>query len=443
MYGGRVMESCTVDEAYQNLRHPYTKALLNSIPRLDQEVSSVLPEIQGTPINITEEICCCPFEPRCQMADESCCHEVPPLAETDLPRHASACLKWQSVGVQDRSTYAQCECAECASISPSQSLVEVRDLKVHFPIRKGGLLGKKVTVKAVDGVDLLIERGKTTGLVGESGCGKTTLGQAILQLCEITSGQVLYEQQDVTAMSARQLRQVRRHMQLIFQDPYASMNPRMRISQVIAEPLVVNGMNDPQAIRQRVDELLDSVGLNPSCGDRFPHEFSGGQRQRVVIARALALNSEFIVCDEPVSSLDVSIQAQIINLLKSLQQRLNLTYLFIAHDLAMVRHISDRVAIMYLGKIVEIAPKEEVYQNPLHPYTRALLNSIPIPDPILERRRKREVLQGELPSPSAPPLGCRFHTRCPEFVAGQCDANSPSSVDVGNGHWVACFHCQN
>lgn len=444
MYAGRVMEVCQVDEAYRSLRHPYTQALLKSIPRLHQEVSSQLPEIPGTPIQISEEIHFCPFEPRCQFAGETCAHELPPLQDTDLPQHSSACWKWETMVEPQEKNDPHCACApcDCAEIKP-QPFITVQDLTVHFPVRKGGLFGKTVTVKAVDGVDFFIERGKTTGLVGESGCGKTTLGQAILRLCDVKSGKILFDQHNLMDMNSRQLRQMRQRMQLIFQDPYASMNPRMRIGQIIAEPLVVNGVRDSQVIRERINELLENVGLNPSCTDRFPHEFSGGQRQRIVIARALALNSDFIVCDEPVSSLDVSIQAQIINLLKELQQKLNLTYLFIAHDLAMVRHISDRVVIMYLGKIVEIAPKEAVYQDPLHPYTRALLNSIPVPDPVMERQRKRELLQGELPSPSAPPKGCRFHTRCPQFIPGKCDTVIPPLQEVSIGHWVACAQYQN
>lgn len=439
MYGGRVMETCKVDEAYQGIRHPYTQALLNSIPRLNLAVSDVLPEIKGSPVNITEDICRCPFEPRCTCATECCSHEVPPLVETDFRSHYSACWNWEELAKSDdiepNAATSHSAPAQKVTIDP---LVTVKGLKVHFPVRKGGFFGKQQMVKAVDGVDLVIERGKTTGLVGESGCGKTTLGQAILRLCSITSGQIFLDDQPLTTLSSRQLRSIRHRMQVIFQDPYASMNPRMRIRQVIAEPLVVNGVHNQIQIRERVDQLLENVGLDPSYADRFPHEFSGGQRQRIVIARALALNSEFIVCDEPVSSLDVSIQAQIINLLKDLQKRFNLTYLFIAHDLAMVRHISDRVAIMYLGRVVEIAPKEEIYSSPLHPYTQALLSSVPIPDPIAEHNRRRQILEGDLPSPISPPSGCRFHTRCPLANKDSCILADPGLFEIQPHHWAAC-----
>lgn len=439
MYGGRVMESCQVDQAYRELRHPYTQALLLSIPRLHLAISEVLPEIKGSPINVTEELSQCPYEPRCTCADERCCQDVPPLVETDLPAHYSACWKWEELaktGNHDTALAACCSNQHAKEII--DPLVTVKGLKVHFPVPKGGLFQKPQWVKAVDGVDLVIERGKTTGLVGESGCGKTTLGQAILRLCDLTAGQIFLDDKELTSLRSSQLQPIRRRMQLIFQDPYASMNPRMRIGQVIAEPLVVNGVRDQREIRERVNQLLENVGLDSSYTDRFPHEFSGGQRQRIVIARALALNSEFIVCDEPVSSLDVSIQAQIINLLKDLQKKLHLTYLFIAHDLAMVRHISDRVAIMYLGRVVEIAPKEAVYDSPLHPYTQALLSSVPIPDPAAERSRHRQVLDGDLPSPISPPSGCRFHTRCPLAKQGVCTTVEPELVEIHPRHWAAC-----
>jgi peptide/nickel transport system ATP-binding protein len=440
MYGGRVMEVCQVDEAYRGLRHPYTQALLKSIPRLNTAVAKVLPEIHGVPVNITADLRACPFEPRCQYASDRCRQQLPALEPTDQTGHYSACWHWKTLAEHEQASgEAPTDAAYLNAVaSDVDTLVTIQDLKVHFPIRTGGLFGRKQLVKAVDGVDLLIERGKTTGLVGESGCGKTTLGQAVLRLCDITAGKIMLEGQDLAHLKAGKLRATRRRMQLIFQDPYAAMNPRMRIGQVISEPLVVNGMRDKHALQQRVAELLDNVGLNPAYADRYPHEFSGGQRQRVVIARALALNSELIICDEPVSSLDVSIQAQIINLLKALQERYNLTYLFIAHDLAMVRHISDRVAIMYLGKIVEIAPKDRIYDAPQHPYTQALLSSVPIPDPVAERKRQRRVLEGDLPSPIAPPSGCRFHTRCPIALKGTCEITEPALREVQPGHWAAC-----
>jgi oligopeptide transport system ATP-binding protein len=328
-----------------------------------------------------------------------------------------------------------------ASTDPGADvLLEVRDLVKHFTIG-GRLLGgvHGGLVRAVDGVSFTIRRGETLGLVGESGCGKTTTGRAILMLDPPTSGQVLFEGRDVTTLEAAELRSMRRRMQVIFQDPYSSLNPRMTVGQIIAEPLAVHGIVRSSAARAaRVRELLGRVGLLPAHASRYPHELSGGQRQRVGIARALAMEPALIVCDEPVSALDVSIQAQIINLLEDLQRDLGLTYLFIAHDLAVVRHISDRIAVMYLGKIVELADRRALYEDPQHPYTRALLAAVPIPDPELEAKRERVVLGGEVPSPLTPPSGCVFHPRCPIAVA-RCAHEVPALREVRPGHWAACI----
>jgi oligopeptide transport system ATP-binding protein len=320
----------------------------------------------------------------------------------------------------------------------AEVLLEVRDLVKHFPVG-GGLFGKaRGLVRAVDGVSFSIDRGETLGLVGESGCGKTTTGRCILQLERATTGQVCFEGRDLTALDGRALRAVRRRIQVIFQDPYSSLNPRMTVGQIIAEPLAVHRIiATAEARRARVQDLLRRVGLLPAHAHRYPHQMSGGQRQRVGIARALALEPTLIVCDEPVSALDVSIQAQIINLLEDLQQELGLTYLFIAHDLAVVRHISDRVAVMYLGKLVELADRQALYEDPLHPYTRALLAAVPIPDPDLEARRERVVLGGEVPSPLTPPPGCVFHPRCPIAVE-QCREIVPELREIKPGHWAAC-----
>ncbi len=320
----------------------------------------------------------------------------------------------------------------------SEVLVSVQDLKVHFPIQ-GGLLSNrpKGVVRAVDGVDMQILRGETLGLVGESGCGKSTTGRAILQLVRPTSGTVHFKGRDLTQLRGREMRQMRRSMQIVFQNPYSSLNPRLTVGSIIGEPLQVHGMARGRALQERVHELLVLVGLDPSHVRRFPHEFSGGQRQRIGIARAIALRPEFIVADEPISALDVSIQAQILNLLQDLQEKLGLTYLFIAHDLSAVRHLSTRIAVMYLGKLVELADAERLTERPLHPYTQALISAVPIPDPERERTRQRIVLQGDVPSPVNPPSGCRFRTRC-AWAFERCAAEEPPLREWESGHTVAC-----
>ncbi|MEA3408389.1 MAG: dipeptide ABC transporter ATP-binding protein [Chloroflexota bacterium] len=320
----------------------------------------------------------------------------------------------------------------------SDVLIEVENLKMWFPITRGIILQRHIgDIKAVDGLTFTIHKGETLGLVGESGCGKSTTGRAILQLYRPTEGKVQFEGQELTEMRGERLRLMRRRMQMIFQDPYASLNPRMTVGNIIGEPLQVHNILPPRERRQRVQELLETVGLNPYFINRYPHEFSGGQRQRIGVARALAVQPDFIVCDEPVSALDVSIQAQIINLLEELQDEFGLTYLFIAHDLSVVRHISDRIAVMYLGKLVELTTRDELYENPLHPYTQALLSAVPIPDPKVEDERERIILQGDVPSPANPPQGCNFCTRC-QYATEQCRTVSPEWREVEEGHWVAC-----
>jgi oligopeptide transport system ATP-binding protein len=320
----------------------------------------------------------------------------------------------------------------------SDALLEVRDLVKHFPVGGGMLAKAQGVVRAVDGVSFSIKKGETLGLVGESGCGKTTTGRCILQLERATSGTILFEGVDLVTLDDAALRAVRRRIQVIFQDPYSSLNPRMTIGQILAEPLEVHGIVPERRARaDRVRELLTQVGLLAQHDGRYPHQLSGGQRQRVGIARALAMEPSLIVCDEPVSALDVSIQAQIINLLEDLQARYGLTYLFIAHDLSVVRHISDRVAVMYLGKMVELADRMALYEEPLHPYTKALLSAVPIPDPRLEAKRERTVLRGEVPSPLKPPSGCVFHPRCPVGV-DRCSAEVPPLREIRPGHWAAC-----
>ena len=323
-------------------------------------------------------------------------------------------------------------------VAQGEVILDVRNLKVYFPVTAGLIFQRKIAdVKAVDGISFQIHKGETLGLVGESGCGKSTTGRAILQLYRPTEGEVLFGDVELTKLKGGELRRMRRKMQMIFQDPFASLNPRMSIGAIIGEPLAIHGLARGQARRDRVAELMRIVGLNPYYANRYPHEFSGGQRQRIGVARALAVEPDFIVADEPVSALDVSIQAQIINLLEDLQDQFGLTYLFIAHDLSVVRHISDRVVVMYLGKLMELTDRDELYQNPLHPYTKALLSAVPIPDPELEATRERIILSGDVPSPMRPPPGCVFNTRCP-IAIDECRAVVPEWREVSPGHFVAC-----
>jgi len=318
-----------------------------------------------------------------------------------------------------------------------KSLVQVRNLKKYFPVSRQLFSTQRRFIKAVDEVSFDVLEGETLGLVGETGCGKTTVARTILQLYRPTSGQVLFDGVDLASLQENDLRKMRSRMQMIFQDPYASLNPRMTVGAIIAAPLDVHTRLDQKEKRDRVQELLKLVGLNPDFVNRYPHEFSGGQRQRIGIARALALNPDLVICDEPISSLDVSIQAQVVNLLEELQNRLGLTYIFVAHDLSMVRHISDRIIVMYLGKVMELADRNEIYLHPLHPYTRALMSAVPIPDPDKARNRKRIILKGDIPSPLNPPQGCNFNTRCP-IASGRCFQEDPEYREISPEHWVAC-----
>jgi len=320
-----------------------------------------------------------------------------------------------------------------------EEILRVEDLKVHFALTRGVLVQRRIgSVKAVDGVSFSLQRGETLGLVGESGCGKSTTALAVLRMLEPTAGRIVFEGEDITHHKVGRMRPLRRRMQMVYQDPFSSLNPRMRVRDIVGEPLVVHGLaGDKSKYRERVADLIAMVGLLPDMGERYPHEFSGGQRQRIGVARALAVDPGLIVCDEPVSALDVSIQAQVVNLFKDLQQKLGLTYLFIAHDLSVVRHISDRIAVMYLGKIVEIARRNELYRNPLHPYTQALLAAVPIPDPVLEASRPQQIVSGEVPSVLNPPGGCRFHPRCPKAMP-RCATEEPALREAGSGRTVAC-----
>jgi len=326
-----------------------------------------------------------------------------------------------------------------AAAGGNDEVVRVDDLKVHFPLTKGTIIQRQVaTVQAVDGISFQVKRGGTLGLVGESGCGKSTTGLAILRMLEPTAGRIIFEGEDITSYDKERMRPLRRRMQMVYQDPYGSLNPRMKVRDIIGEPLAVHGTaGNAKAYRERVAQLIRLVGLLPDMAERYPHEFSGGQRQRIGIARALALEPSLVICDEPVSALDVSIQAQVVNLFMELQERLGLTYIFIAHNLAVVRHISDRIAVMYLGRIVEIASRVELYKSPLHPYTEALLAAIPVADPEVEAQRARPIVKGEVGSALNPPSGCRFHPRCPKAME-KCKAIAPALTDLGAGRAVAC-----
>jgi oligopeptide transport system ATP-binding protein len=318
-------------------------------------------------------------------------------------------------------------------------LIEIRHIKKYFPIRKGVLQREVARVHAVDDVSFAVREGETLGLVGESGCGKSTLGRTIVRLLEPTDGQIFFRGQAIESLGPRRLRPLRREMQIVFQDPYASLNPRKRVGSIIGDPLRIHGLGDKRERKAQVEQLLETVGLSPEHYNRFPHEFSGGQRQRIGIARALALRPKLVVADEPVSALDVSIQSQMLNLLEDLQSEFQLTYIFIAHDLGVVRHVSDRIAVMYLGKLVELSPAEELYERPIMPYTEALLSAVPIPDPDLAAKRERIVLEGDVPSPINPPSGCRFHPRC-RYATQVCKEVEPPLADYGNGHLAACHH---
>jgi peptide/nickel transport system ATP-binding protein len=324
-------------------------------------------------------------------------------------------------------------------VTQNGALVEIKGLKKYFPIRKGVLQREFARVHAVDDVTLTVRKGETIGLVGESGCGKSTLGRCVVRLLEPTAGDIVFDGRSIGKLRPRALRPLRREMQMVFQDPYASLNPRKRVGTIISDPMKIHGIGDRRERKKRVEELLEVVGLSPEHYNRFPHEFSGGQRQRIGVARALALRPRLVVADEPVSALDVSIQAQMVNLLEDLQDEFGLTYVFIAHDLGVVRHVSDRIAVMYLGKLVELSPAEELYTRPIMPYTEALLSAVPIPDPDLSEKRERIVLQGDVPSPIRPPSGCRFHPRC-RYATDICSQIEPPLVDYGNGHLAACHH---
>ena len=440
MYAAQIVERGTADDIFSRPRHPYTLGLMRSVPRLDRPRGPRLETIEGLPPNLLAPPAGCRFAARCPYAMPFC-QEAPVLAAIESG-HEVRCLRAEEIasGIAVAPT-ERAGTPPSAPPSDTPALLSVRALSKEFVVSGGlsSLTGARAVVHAVTGVSFEIKPGETLGLVGESGCGKTTVGRMILRLEEPSSGGIGFGGQDLAGAEGAALKAMRTRIQVIFQDPYSSLNPRMTIGQIIAEPLLVYKKQPTRkAARARVEELLTQVGLYPYMADRYPHQLSGGQRQRVGIARALALDPEFIVCDEPVSALDVSIQGQIINLLENLQQRLGLTYLFIAHDLAVVRHISHKVVVMYLGRVMEMADRDSLYDAPAHPYTQALLEAAPVPDAALERARPRRVLKGELPSALAPPQGCVFHTRCPHASA-ECRAEIPQLRAIRPGHWAACI----
>ena len=443
MYAARLAEQGSAADVFAKSLHPYTAGLLRSVPRLDQSRGRKLETIDGLPPNLLEPPPGCRFAPRCRARQDACVRAMPEL-ENVLPHRYSACIRAREMAqVGPTGMGLQSATLEPPAPKPldrAKPLLAVRGLKTYFEVATGfkALAAGRAVVRAVDDVSFDVFRGETVGLVGESGCGKTTVGRTLLRLENATAGSIAFDGKDVTAISGDTLKSYRRQIQVIFQDPYSSLNPRMTIGDIIAEPMRVYKLQpNKAAAKAKVVELLTQVGLFEYMAERYPHELSGGQRQRVGIARALAMRPSFIVCDEPVSALDVSIQAQIINLLEDLQQKFGLTYLFIAHDLAVVRHISDRVIVMYLGKVMEVADRDTLYADPLHPYTRALLDAVPIPDPALEARREYRVLGGEVPSPLNPPSGCVFHTRCP-LASEECKMKIPELREVRPKHYAAC-----
>ena len=446
MYAGEIIESASIQDLFYNPRHPYTDGLLRAVPSLTDPKERKLIPIEGRVLSLLNRKDECAFMNRCKYCSEECRKKgAPKLREVEGDKgHFIACYRQLELRGKDADRQRQTRKQIARDRADDESpILCVKDLKVYFPVKKGFFKKTVGYVKAVDGISFDIYEGETFGLVGESGCGKSTVARSILKLNQATGGSILFEGTDITGLSVAKMKPFRKDLTMVFQDPYGSLDPRQRAMDIVAEPIRnFNRTIGGKELEKRVRELFDTVGIDPQLMERMPHEFSGGQRQRLAIARALSLNPRFIVCDEAISALDVSIQAQIINLLEELQAKLKLTYLFIAHDLSVVRHISDRVAVMYLGQIVEIGSWEELYSKPMHPYTIALLDSVPIPDPIEESKKEVSLIEGEIPSPMQRPEGCAFSTRCP-YATQECRTQKPEMTAYGTTHMVSCWHVQN
>ncbi len=452
MYAGKIVEGAATEPLFHNMRHPYASGLLRSIPKLEQDSTQQLYNIPGVPPDLSAPLTACRFNPRCPNTTEVCRTEEPPLTPSaGDPSHIFACFHpvgSDEVTAEDETPLVATEEERAAALERAQArvreltersaILEIEDLVKEFPVTSGAVVQRKVgAVKAVSGVTFSVRQGETFGLVGESGCGKTTIGRLVVGLERANSGEIRFEGRDLTKMHGTALRRERRNLQLMFQDPYASLDPRMRVGTILREPLAVQGIGTRESRHQRARELLGEVGLSPKAVDLYPHEFSGGQRQRIGFARALVLNPRLIIADEPVSALDVSIQAQILNMMKRLQEVHRLSYIIISHDLAVVKYLADRIGVMYLGKLVEVGPAQSIYEGAAHPYTQGLIDTIPVADPRVAKAKRGQLLHGELPSAINPPSGCRFRTRC-VYAQDRCAEEEPELRLFSDGHYAAC-----